>query len=206
MMTELRKTNQNNRRRARDDYLTKAELEELFKACKDIEEKLLVCAAGQLGMRVGEIAHLSKSWIDFQDDRVQIPASMECGCFECRSKGGTWGPKTQAAIRSIPFKHFPVTREVLKAYFGAYDKVGRSRRALQLKLKRIARRAGLTKKVYPHALRSTAAMMFANAGLSAQALCEVMGWEDLRTAQSYIARSGRTAAKEIEEKKTEFVL
>jgi hypothetical protein len=33
-----------------------------------------------------------------------------------------------------------------------------------------------------------------------------MGWEDLRTAQSYIARSGRTAAKEIEERKTEFVL
>ncbi len=202
----VNKRKPNSRRRARDDYITKAELQELFKAAVDIEEKLLVCAAGQLGMRVGEIAHLSKAWIDFQDDKVQIPASMACPCFECQTKGGLWGPKTPAAVRAIPFKHFPVTREVLKSYFGAYDEVGKSRRALQLKLKRVAQRAGLTKKVYPHALRSTAAMMFANAGLSAQALCEVMGWEDLRTAQSYIARSGRTAAKEIEERKTEFVL
>lgn len=84
--------------------------------------------------------------------------------------------------------------------------MGKSRRTLQLKLKRIAKRAGLTKKVYPHALRSTAAMMFANAGLSAQGLCEIMGWEDLRTAQAYITRSGRTAAKEIEAYQTEFVL
>lgn len=194
------------RRHARDDYLTKSELEQLFKACEDIEEKLLVCTAGQLGLRIGEIAHLRKSWLDFQDDRVQIPSRMECTCFDCRTRDELWLPKTKAGARGIPFKFFPVTREVLKAYFGAYDDVGKTRRALQLKLKRIAKRAGLTKKVYPHALRSTAAMMFANAGLSAQALCEVMGWEDLRTAQAYIARSGRTAAKEIEERKTEFVL
>lgn len=205
-MVRVGKSTNAQRRRSRDDYLTKRELEQLFKACQDIEEKLLVCTAGQLGMRIGEIAHLKKSWLDFQDDRVHIPAQMECDCFECRTQRGTWGPKTQAGVRAIPFKHFPVTREVLKAYFGAYDQLGKSRRALQLKLKRIAQRAGLTKKVYPHALRSTAAMMFANAGLSAQALCEVMGWEDLRTAQAYIARSGRTAAKEIEERKTEFVL
>jgi integrase len=194
------------RRRARDDYLTKDELQQLFKSCQDIEEKLLVCAAGQLGLRIGEIAHLSKSWLDFQDDRIQIPSAMTCNCFECATSEKEWKPKTLAGSRSIPFKFFPTTREVLKGYFGAYDSVGKSRRALQLKLKRIAKRTSLTKKIYPHALRSTAAMMFANAGLSAQALCEVMGWEDLRTAQSYIARSGRTAAKEIEEHKNDFVL
>jgi integrase len=194
------------RRRARDDYLTKDELQQLFKSCQDIEEKLLVCTAGQLGLRIGEIAHLSKSWLDFQDDRIQIPSTMPCDCFECAMNGKEWKPKTVAGSRSIPFKFFPTTREVLKGYFGAFDCVGKSRRALQLKLKRIAKRTDLTKKIYPHALRSTASMMFANAGLSAQALCEVMGWEDLRTAQSYISRSGRTAAKEIEERKTEFVL
>ncbi len=115
--------------------------------------------------------------------------------------GNQWHPKTRAGVRSIPFRYFLATREVLKGYFGAYDSVGKSRRALQLKLKRVAKRAGLTKKVYPHALRATAAMMFANVGLSAQALCEVMGWEDLRTAQAYIARSGHTATKEIEARK-----
>lgn len=206
MKAQKRNTSSPVRRRSRDDHLTKDELQQLFKACQDIEEKLLVCLAGQLGLRIGEISHLSKSWLDFQDDRITIPSSMPCDCFECAAQGGQWQPKTAAGNRSIPFKFFPITREVLKGYFGAYDKVGQSRRALQLKLKRIAKRTSLTKKVYPHALRSTAAMMFANAGLSAQGLCEVMGWEGLRTAQSYIARSGRTAAKEIEERRTEFVL
>lgn len=103
-------------------------------------------------------------------------------------------------------RHFPTTREVLTGYCAAFDAVGKSRRSLQLKLKQIAKRTDLTKKIYPHALRSTSAMMFANAALSAQGLCEIMGWEDLRTAQAYIARSGRTAANEIESHQTEFVL
>lgn len=193
-------------RHARDSFLTGQELSELFKACTNIDEKLLVCTGGQLGMRVGEIAHLSKSWIDFQDDFIRIPATMECSCFECKRVGNTWQPKTTAGVRAIPFKHFPTTREVLKAYFGAYDAIGATRRTLQRRLKAIAQKANLTTKLYTHAMRSTAAMQFANAGLSAQALCEVMGWEDLRTAQAYIKRSGRTAAKEIEANKTEFVL
>jgi len=201
-------TQKRNYRHARDDYLKGEELQTLFKACNDIQEKLLVCAAGQMGMRIGEISHLKKSWLDFQDDKVRIPSSMECTCFECRSKEppNLWRPKSKAGARAIPFRHFPVTREVLKGYFGVFDDVGRSRRALQLKLKRIAQRAELTNKIYPHALRSTAAMMFANAGLSAQGLCEVMGWEDLRTAQVYITRSGRTAAQEIEKNVSAFVL
>ncbi len=157
-------------------------------------------------MRIGEIAHLNKSWLDFQDEKIHIPSKMECTCFECTKKKKTWRPKTEAGARSIPFKHFPVTREVLKGFFGAYDSVDRSRRALQLKLKRIAQRSEIPKKIYPHALRATAAIQFANAGLSAQALCGVMGWEDLRTAQHYITRSGRAAEREIEANKTEFVL
>lgn len=203
-MAQIR--NDRPRRHSRDDYLTKDELQTLYKACTDIDDRLLICATGQLGMRVGEVAHLQKDWIDFQDDRIHIPSSIPCACFECRRRDNAWTVKTPAGARSIPFRHFPTTREVLKGYFGAFDAVAKSRRALQLRLKRIAKRAGMTKKVYPHALRATAGMMFANAGLSAQGLCEVMGWEDLRTAQAYIARSGRTAAKEIEAHQTEFVL
>jgi len=206
MTTQKRNQTPAQRRHSRDDHLTKDELETLFKACEDIEEKLLVCGLGQLGLRVGELAHLNKAWLDFQDDRLVIPSSMECDCRECQKRDGVWRVKTTAGARSISFRHFPTTREVLKGYFGAFDQVGKSRRTLQLKLKRIAKRTDLTKKIYPHALRSTAAMMFANAGLSAQGLCEIMGWEDLRTAQAYIARSGRTAAKEIEARQTEFVL
>jgi len=55
--------------------------------------------------------------------------------------------------------------------------------------------------VTPHTLRATAAFMFAEAGLSAQALRQVMGWTKLETAEHYIIRSGRAAEREIEENK-----
>jgi site-specific recombinase XerD len=64
----------------------------------------------------------------------------------------------------------------------------------------MAKRAGLTRPIYPHALRATAAYQLAEAGLSAQALRQLMGWSDLRTAQAYIDAAGVAAQIELEEK------
>jgi len=69
---------------------------------------------------------------------------MECDCRECQTRDGVWRVKTPAGARSISFRSFPTTREVLKGYFGAFDQVGKSQRTLQLKLKRIAKRTDLT--------------------------------------------------------------
>ena len=46
--------------------------------------------------------------------------------------------------------------------------------------------------------------MFAEAGLSAQALRQVMGWAKLETAERYIVRSGRAAERELEENKNKL--
>jgi len=39
-----------NKRNSKDAFLTGSELEKLYKACSSIDEKLLVCTAGQLGI------------------------------------------------------------------------------------------------------------------------------------------------------------
>jgi len=62
----------------------------------------------------------------------------------------------------------------------------------------MANRAELKRKITPHGLRATAAYRFAEAGLSGQALRQIMGWEKLSTAQYYIDAAGRAAETEIE--------
>ena len=62
----------------------------------------------------------------------------------------------------------------------------------------MAKRAELRRKITPHGLRATAAYRFAEAGLSGQALRQIMGWAQLSTAQYYIDATGHAADIEIE--------
>jgi integrase/recombinase XerD len=76
--------------------------------------------------------------------------------------------------------------------------VGKSGRQISRILKKIADRAGIGKRVYPHSLRATAALCLAEQGLSAQGLCDFFGWEQLGTADSYVRRAGFGLKQELE--------
>jgi len=195
-------------RHSRDLALTGNELDELFKACFTPREKVVICCLASLGMRVSEVAHLEKTWVDFQRRAVRIPASEVCGCGECKRKRwpGVWRPKSNASVRTIVYKDFPVCGGVVGHFFAIFEDVGITRQGINKLVSRVAGRTAITTRVTPHGLRATAASNYANAGLSAQGLREVMGWEELGTAQAYIKRSGRTAAQEIEANKDKFTL
>lgn len=175
---------------SKDNALNQTEFNELLNACKDGKDKLLVILCSGLGLRAGEIAHLRVSWIDWQGQKINIP-----------SREGDWSPKTESSARSIPFKSMERVKVIVAHYFGINDSLGMSRIAVYKRVQRIAQRTKIQKKVTPHTLRATAAFMFAEAGLSAQALRQVMGWTKLETAEHYIIRSGRAAEREIEESK-----
>lgn len=179
-------------RSSKSDSLNKKEFEKLWEAATKGDEldRLIFVLAGHLGMRVSEITHLKKSWIDFGGQRVRIP-------YEENS----WKAKSKAAARTIPYgKMNPRVQEELENYFKYHNEIPITRRAIWHRIKNLAYEASLTKNVYPHSLRATAAFQFADAGFSAQALRQIMGWEKLETAESYINQSGRAAEREMEEK------
>jgi integrase len=63
---------------------------------------------------------------------------------------------------------------------------------------RVALRADLDPgRVYPHALRATAAMHHAYRGVPTGVLQNLMGWETLQTANKYIRLSGEPAAEAL---------
>lgn len=57
----------------------------------------------------------------------------------------------------------------------------------------------MEKRIYPHALRATAATYHAYNGLPAIALQNLMGWADLETAQKYLRKSAGATEKALEE-------
>lgn len=178
---------------SKDNALNQFEFNQLLEACKNGKDKIIVVLCGGLGMRAGEVAHIKSSWIDWQGNKISIP-----------SKEGDWQPKTKAGTRTIPFQYMERAKIIISHYFALYNEVGITRIAVYQRLQRIAQRTEIQKKITPHTLRATAAYTFAEAGLSTQALCQIMGWERLETAQHYIIRSGRAAERELEENKSKL--
>jgi len=179
--------------RSRDNALNQTEFNELLAACNHGKDKILVILCGGLGMRASEVSQLRDSWIDWQTCSIRIP-----------SYEGSWTPKTESSIRAIPFKHMDRGRAIISQYFGVYTGTNITRVGIYKRIQRIAKRTKIQKKVTPHSLRATAASMFAECGLSAQALRQVMGWSRLETADRYITRSGRAAEMELEQNKAKL--
>ncbi len=173
------------------DNLDKVEFERLWEAAVEGDplDRLVFVCAGHLGMRASEIVHLKKDWIDFQDGMVEVPE--EDGEFQANGDS-----------RSIPFEHFRerVTTE-LRRYFDYNDAVGVSRATIFRRVKNMAQRADLSRRVHPQALRMTCAFQLAEAGLTAQGLSQFMGWKELNTAQKYIEKAGESAEKQIKSNK-----
>ncbi|MEM4407538.1 MAG: tyrosine-type recombinase/integrase, partial [Candidatus Caldarchaeum sp.] len=171
------------RTRAREAVLSHEEFYRLFQAGKDATDKVILALA-IMGLRAGEIAKLTVDWVDLARKTITIPDSV--------AKKGHG--------RTVPYGKFTKLAPIIDAYFMLKSEIGMSRYGIWVRVKKMARRAGLTKPVTVHGLRATGATWAASAGLSAQALRELFGWANLETAQFYIEKSAGTAAAELEEK------
>lgn len=174
---------------SKDDSLDREEFEKMWEAAVEgnaLDRLIFVCA-GHLGMRASEIAHMKKDWIDFQRQTINVP-----------KKDGDFEAKSRASARSIPYKDLRdrVSTE-LRRYFDYNEAVDTSRSTVFRRVKNMAERAGLTRKVYPHALRASCAFQLAEAGVNAQGLRQFMGWAQLNTAQKYIEQAGVAAEQQI---------
>jgi len=171
--------------------LDRKEFELLWEAAVEGDplDRLIFVCAGHLGMRVSEIAHLKKDWIDFQNENIYVP--REDGQFQ-----------SNGSFRSIPYTSLQskISTE-LRRYFDYNDAVDVSRATIFRRVKNMAQRADLTGKVNPQALRSTCAFQLAEAGVNAQGLRQFMGWKELNTAQKYIEQVGVDAEKQIKRNK-----
>ncbi len=90
------------------------------------------------------------------------------------------------------------SQDLVKVYFMTYQKLGVHRITVYRIVQRVAERSALEERVYPHALRATAATRLAYRIKNPQVLCDLFGWGQLKIAQYYIRRAGGLAEEELE--------
>lgn len=161
--------------------LNPEQINQLWRVCHELADKILVGLLMMLGLRVSEAVHLQASWI--REDAVHIPPQIACNCWGC-SGTGIWKPKSKAGVRVIPIVE-TLLPHLLTFLQHQPDGLGYSRIYAWKRVKELAKEAGIAY-LSPHILRATAATAFASAGFTAPELCYVMGWANIAMGSHYI--------------------
>lgn len=165
--------------------LTAEESNRLANACIDGRERLITYGLLDMGLRVQELAKLTRHNVEWQLGRVII-----------HGKGGSNGSMSKRRI--VPMT--PRVKALLEAHFALHDTIGLGVRAIQRLVKTVATRAGIVRNVTPHVLRHTFAVTAIQKGISIPALQRVLGHERLSTTEIYLNLSPEDALAEFASK------
>lgn len=205
-----------------ENTLTPREFELLLEGARKQEPKddliteFAIYVTGRLGLRVGELTHLRESWIDWENEWIEIPAYQPCErgkdggiCGSCRLHAKQlaewneeinqedaeklfWKAKTAKAARKVPFSFSDECKDVLERFFDELpvDRFTPSQPWVRRHIKTAAEDSELNNtKIRPHDLRATAANYHADTGLDVYALKHFMGWSRSGTAARYMRDS-----------------
>ena len=165
--------------------LTQDEANRLAIACETHEQKLVVWTLLDTGLRVSELAALSKDNIDWQTHRLMI-----------YGKGGPYG--TRSKRRVVPLS--PRVQPLIEGHLGLHDVFGIGARTIQRIIKRVANKANISRPVSPHVLRHTFSVTAVLKGISLPSLQRLLGHDRLTTTEIYLNLSPEEAIKEFQSK------
>jgi integrase/recombinase XerD len=147
------------------------EVIKLNNACDTFEEKLIIWTLLDTGLRIGELAALTKNNILWQEKAIRIDG-----------KGGPYGKMTKK--RLIPMSDRVLA--LMTNYFTQHNKWFLQKRQMQLKVRQIANKAQIISPVSPHVLRHTFACTAIQKGISLAALKKIMGHDSITTTEIYL--------------------
>jgi integrase len=220
------------RRLTREKSLTEREFERLLIGAGSLNDPIdqlqaraAILIGGRLGMRPGEVVHLSSDWVNRRREMIHIPGHDPCTkgrdggpCGYCKQAvkqqlkhdeskvfedvlEDYWNPKTDAAVRDVPYRFSQRVGVAIEMLLKEFDGFPHSFSTLQRRLNESLDAApDLNRESTTlHGLRATAASYHAGRGLDAGPLQSMFGWEDLSTARNYIAVDGEMTARALGE-------
>ena len=150
-------------------YLNLSEVKALLSATSDPYYKAVFEFLLSTGLRISELLSLEKSDISIVGGKAKI---------RVRGKGG------KERVISVPEE---VVKRAINA--GIFDRKV-SVRTIQRALRKFAERAGIKKKVTPHVLRHTFAVLLVDKGVPVSKIQIVLGHESLATTGIYLKMAG----------------
>jgi len=199
------------RRTSLSDVITLKRYRDLLKTAAKIENReesltifFLLLMLGRVGLRVGEVIHMTEDWYHADRSVIIIPEHLDCECGLCRHYADKlaennedmtseealdeyWRPK--GGHRHVPIQT-ERARQIIELYFRIVPYTTISYSTVLRRLKKVAE---LTDGVdasstYPHMLRATAATHYAWAGVRGPALDTIFGWLDEKTKEHYVKK------------------
>ena len=159
------------------------ETDNLANAAESFQEKLIIFTLLDTGLRVGELAGLTKDNLQWQEQRIVV-----------FGKGGIYGKKSKRRVLPMTER----VRRVLEHHFAMENEFGVCARTVQRLVKRIANRAGIMKPVSPHVLRHTFAITCMKKNIPTRVLMQLLGHDRLATTEIYLNLSPEDAIHEFE--------
>jgi integrase/recombinase XerD len=171
----------------RREPLTPDEATAIANAAQTYEEKLVIFTLLDTGLRVAELAHLTRQDIEWQGK----------GRIRVHGKGGPYGTRSKVRVVSMT----PRVRALLEHYFALHDRLERfSVRTIQRIVPRVAKRAGITRASSPHVLRHTFAVTAIQKNISLPAVQRLLGHDHLTTTAIYLNLSPEHVLGEFDAK------
>lgn len=161
------------------------EADRLLNAAKTLQEKLCVWGLLETGLRVSELANLTRDQVQWQQRAIRI-----------KGKGGPYGKRSK--FRVVPLSDR--LRVFLENYFALHEKFPYSARTIQRVMKTVANKAGITKPLTPHVLRHTFSILWIHKGGSTRALQSILGHDHLSTTEIYLNMSPQQVLEEFQRK------
>lgn len=169
----------------RREPLTQEEATRIANACQTAQERLIIWTLLDTGLRVGELANLTKDNIDWQGHRIIV-----------HGKGGHYGKQSKRRIVPMTDRIQPL----LESYYALNDSFILKQRQMQRIVKEVANRARIKKEVTPHVLRHTFAVTVVQKGISTRTLQQILGHDHLSTTEIYLNLSPEEALNEFKRK------
>jgi site-specific recombinase XerD/ribosomal protein L40E len=176
-----------------DEILTEEEIQKMVDACENLRDKAMVAVLYESGTRVGEFLKMKIRDIVFDNKGAVIQVT------------GKTGDRRIRLVASVPYLAQWLDAHPLKHNRNAFVWLSLQRNlnierngnkpmeydALRMQLKKIAKRAGIEKRIYPHLFRHSRATHLAKWLTEAQ-MCEFFGWvQGSDMPRIYVHLSGR---------------
>ncbi|WP_049890857.1 tyrosine-type recombinase/integrase [Methanohalobium evestigatum] len=172
-----------------DDMLTEPEIKNLINTAKNKRDKALIGLLWDIGGRIGEIGHLKIKDIKFDDYGGIIKVNGKTGFRRVRA---VWSVEyLKQWLNEHPDKNNPespvwinLSKKKESIEIMQYD-------SIRMRIKKIAKKAGINKRIHPHLFRHSRCTYMANYLTEAQ-MNHYFGWVQGSNMPSiYVHLSGR---------------
>ena len=171
-----------------EGILSEEDIMKLLDAANNVRDKAIIATLFDSGIRVGELLSMKRKDVDLEGNPAHIVVN------------GKTGPRRIPILFSVPYLATYLNEQKLRkpgeylwnvvgSWAGLTQRADYS--AIRMMLQRVAKRAGIDKRVNPHSFRHARATDYASR-LSDQQLKMLFGWVGgSRMAETYVHLSGK---------------